>query len=92
MGTHTEIMEYLYGIDEQHTADNSYVCPICGRRVAWAEDDDLLHFDVYNPKTHELLGTFCQDCYETYSAEEITSKLKEKYDQSVEWDEGYELS
>ena len=80
-------MEYLDSIDEIHTADNSYVCPLCGCRILWAEDDNRLHFDVYNSRTHDFLGTFCQDCYESYTSDEITTKLKQVYKQSIEWDE-----
>jgi DNA-directed RNA polymerase subunit RPC12/RpoP len=43
MGVHQEIMEYLDNIDEIHTADNSYVCSLCGHRILWAEDDNQLH-------------------------------------------------
>ena len=72
----------------RYIENSSYICPICGHNIEWSANDGKLHFDVYNPQTHEILGTVCQGCYINHTSKDITSKLANKYKQSIEWDEG----
>ena len=69
----------------------TYICPVCNRIIEWAEDDNKLHFDVYNPVTRELLGTVCEECYRHTTPTSLTKILKDKYNQPIEYDDYSDL-